>query len=84
VLLSAAALLLTACNPLRTDPDPLGGGIEQTSARYSGPSPAWIEVVVRGAADHAVYALALVAEQDLAGPAIVRALAPAAPSWPAR
>ena len=66
----AVALLigLTACNPLLTDPDPLGFDIDETSARYGGPDAAWLEITASGAPDHVVYAFALIEFADLHGP----------------
>jgi hypothetical protein len=62
-------VVIAGCNPLLGDPVTIGGELDRTSARYSGPPAAWIEVSVSGAASHTVYALALVADADLHGPA---------------
>jgi len=58
------AAALGACNPLLTDPVSQGGELETTSARYAGPSHAWLEVAVSGAGDDTVYALAIVRVPD--------------------
>jgi hypothetical protein len=59
---------LSACNPLIADPVTVGGELDETAVRYSGPAPAWIELSVTGAPDHHVYALALVEDADRVGP----------------
>jgi hypothetical protein len=68
LLTVAVALCLAACNPLFIDPTSVGGELETTGARYEGPSSAWVEISVRGASAHTVYALALIELGDLEGP----------------
>lgn len=68
-LATVLVLGLAACNPLISDPVSLGGELEQTAARYTGPAGAWLEVAVSGAPDHAVFAFALIQNTDLQGPA---------------
>ncbi len=68
MLALGAAVVLSGCNPLVTDPTSLGGELELTSGRYQGPAGAWIEVSVRGASDHDVFALALIRTENLEGP----------------
>jgi hypothetical protein len=69
LLAVALGLGLSACNPLISDPVSVGGELEQTAARYTGPAAAWLEVAVSGAPDHAVFAFALIENTDLHGPA---------------
>lgn len=62
-------LVASACNPLTTDPVPVGGEFDLTSARYGpGPEGAWFEVAVTGATPFSVYALADVGPDDRTGP----------------
>ena len=66
--MGAAAIAVSACNPLLGDPVTVGGEFDQVGARYSGPADTWTELAVFGASSHTVYALAVVLEEDLTGP----------------
>jgi hypothetical protein len=59
---------LAACNPLTTDPVTIGGELDVTAARYTGPDATWLAVAVVGAPEHAVYVFALIRDEDRVGP----------------
>ena len=63
-----ALVVLVGCNPLLGDPVAVGGELDRTAARYTGPPAAWIELAVSGSSEHTVFALALVATANLEGP----------------
>ncbi len=49
------------------DPVTVGGELDLIGARYSGPPDSWIEIAVSGAPSHAVYAFAVIRNEDLTG-----------------
>jgi hypothetical protein len=69
MLAISAGLLLTACNPIATDPVSQGGELEETIVRYTGPPAAWIETATTGADAFDIFLLASIRNEDLQGPA---------------
>jgi hypothetical protein len=75
VAVAVGCLTLAACNPLLFDPRSQVD-LEDTSARYTGPDGAWLEVSVFGAGDHDVYALGAILLTDLVGPTARSCISP--------
>lgn len=68
LVVAVASLLLVACNPLTFDPQVSYPGFEVGRVTVTGTDPMWIEGAVSGTDGYAIYALALVHDEELTGP----------------